>query len=205
MVFDILKAFLAGFLAAIPVGPILIMVIQKTLVGGRRSGMMAGLGSALADTIFATISLFTLSLVEDFLTDHEGLIMLVGGVIVALVGMSMVFKKVVFKEPGQEDDSAHISSTVQAGSSALSNPGALAVMMALLASLGLQSAEIHAPNWSIVLSVFVGQLCYWEIVTRLIVKYVRVKQTTLNKISHIAGAVIVVLAVVFMVKGIKLI
>ena len=205
MVYDILKAFLAGFIAAIPVGPILIMVIQKTLVGGRRSGMMAGLGSAIADSVFAAISLLTLSLVKDFMTNHEGVIMLVGGIIVALVGVSKVLKDVAYKDPEQVDDSTHVSSTIQAGSSALSNPGALAVMMAILAALGLQSDEIHAPTWSLVLVVFIGQICYWAIVTKLIVKYVRVKQTTLNRLSHIAGVIIVILAVIFIVKGIKLI
>ena len=49
MVLSIFKALLVGVIAAIPIGPILVMVIQRTTCYGRRCGLMVGLGAATVD------------------------------------------------------------------------------------------------------------------------------------------------------------
>lgn len=205
MVYDILKALLAGFVVAVPAGPILIMVIQKTLEGGRKFGLTVGLGSAIADTVFATAALFALSLVWDFIEANEKLILLVGGCVLVFVGLTMIFKVRNIESAPKANTSAHVSLTAQAALTALSNPGALAVMMALFAALGLQDTEVKAPLWCVPIAVFVGEICYWTCVTKLLVKFVKVKQSTINKLSRIAGALIIVLAAVFIVKGFNLI
>ena len=46
MILDILKGFVIGATAAMPVGPIAILVIQKTMGKGRKAGFVTGLGAA---------------------------------------------------------------------------------------------------------------------------------------------------------------
>ena len=52
---EFLKALLVGVIAALPVGPIFVMVLQRTLCHGRKAGVVVGLGAATADAIFATV------------------------------------------------------------------------------------------------------------------------------------------------------
>ena len=54
---EILKALLVGLIAGIPVGPILVLVAQRTLCHGRRAGAMVGLGAATGDMLFAAVGL----------------------------------------------------------------------------------------------------------------------------------------------------
>ena len=49
----LLKGILIGFAMAVPVGPIGIMCIRKTLTEGRLRGLMIGLGAATADLLYA--------------------------------------------------------------------------------------------------------------------------------------------------------
>ena len=39
---EILRALLVGVIAAVPFGPILVMVVQRTLCHGRKTGLMVG-------------------------------------------------------------------------------------------------------------------------------------------------------------------
>ena len=92
---EVFRAFLVGICAAVPAGPVLLLVLQKTLSRGRGAGILTGLGSAFADTLFATVGLFTLSLVDDFITRHETVIMEVGGVLMLLIYCGLGFVGVV--------------------------------------------------------------------------------------------------------------
>jgi threonine/homoserine/homoserine lactone efflux protein len=52
----IIKCLTIGFFIALPVGPIAILCIRKTLFNGFLSGFISGLGAALADGIYGFIA-----------------------------------------------------------------------------------------------------------------------------------------------------
>ena len=83
---DILKGFLIGVCASAPIGPIAILVIQKSLTKGHRAGFITGLGACLVDTVFAVIAIFALAFAQSFIEQNRELILLVGGLIVTILG-----------------------------------------------------------------------------------------------------------------------
>ena len=58
---DILKGFIIGICASAPIGPIAILVIQKTLSKGHKAGFVTGMGACIVDTTFSVIALFALA------------------------------------------------------------------------------------------------------------------------------------------------
>ena len=52
----LLKGLLIGFLASIPMGPIGVLCIQRTLNKGRKSGFYSGLGAAAGDAVYSIIA-----------------------------------------------------------------------------------------------------------------------------------------------------
>jgi len=60
-----LKGILIGFVMAVPVGPIGVMCIRKTLTDGRLRGLMTGLGAATADLLYACVAAFGLTVVSN--------------------------------------------------------------------------------------------------------------------------------------------
>ena len=91
MIEEIIKAFLVGVCASVPVGPIAIFVVQKSLSQGHKAGFIAGLGASVVDTIFAIIAIFALAFAQEFINQHQNIILLAGGVVLILLGISMAF------------------------------------------------------------------------------------------------------------------
>ncbi|NLZ19914.1 MAG: LysE family transporter [Bacteroidales bacterium] len=201
---EILKALLVGLIAGIPVGPILVMVAQRTLCHGRRAGAMVGLGAATGDMLYAAVGLLTLSLVERFVEDHRGLFMLLGGVLIALVGIGMLRRELpVALPPGRKGLSAW-TCYLQALGSTLSNPAALALILGLLGVLGVGGEGFDAPAVLLAPAVGAGEALYWLAVVYLLGRFLRLDTRTLGILSRVAGALVCVFALVLMARGIVL-
>ena len=201
---EVFRAFLVGICAAVPAGPVLLLVLQKTLSRGRGAGILTGLGSAFADTLFATVGLFTLSLVDDFITRHEAVVMEVGGVLMLLIGFGIFLKgkDVPADKPDESGGLTLFGCTLQAAGTALSNPAALAYMLGLLSMLGLVAGGISAPVWAVLAAVGCGELLYWTALVLVISRWFHVKASTLKVVSMIAGAGIMCFGIVLVIKGI---
>ena len=81
MLVDMLKGFLVGVCASAPIGPIAILVVQKSLSKGHKAGFISGLGASVVDTFYAFIAIFALAFAQKFIDDHQNLILLAGGAV----------------------------------------------------------------------------------------------------------------------------
>lgn len=206
MIIEILKSMLVGVCAAAPVGPVLIIILQRTMCHGRKAGLIAGAGSAAADALWATLGAFALILVQNFVDSHRGIILAIGGLLIAAIGLAM-FLKDSTGDLGKEQPSAkrNIGYAVQTFLSAMSNPAALAVMLALLAMFKLDAANATIPVWMVIIGVGLGEFCYWALVTFLVSRFLRVTAKTLKIISKVAGAAIVGIGIFLAIKGLLMI
>ena len=64
MLMDMLKGFLVGICASAPIGPIAILVVQKSLSMGHKAGFVSGLGASVVDTLYASIAIFALAFAQ---------------------------------------------------------------------------------------------------------------------------------------------
>lgn len=85
----ITKGFLIGLLVSAPMGPINMLVIQRTLNRGWRHGLMTGFGAMLSDLAYVMITLVGLSFAADFLDKYEQAIQSVGSVILFFFGLAV--------------------------------------------------------------------------------------------------------------------
>ena len=203
MLFAILKALLVGVIVALPIGPILVMVIQRTLCYGPRCGRMVGFGAATADMLYAAVGLLALSLMKEFIERNQGWIMLVGGLLVGVIGVGMLLRPV---SVNLQDEPARMSPWTcywQGLGTTLSNPLALGIMMALLAMFELAD---KGGSLSVVLAPLIGlgECFYWFSVSAVLARYLRLNMKTLRTLSTVAGAVVCVFAVVLVVRGVLL-
>jgi threonine/homoserine/homoserine lactone efflux protein len=58
-----LKGVVIGLSMAVPIGPIGILCIRRTLMEGRISGLVSGLGLATADAVYGSIAGFGLTFI----------------------------------------------------------------------------------------------------------------------------------------------
>ncbi|GHT13031.1 hypothetical protein AGMMS4956_08560 [Bacteroidia bacterium] len=63
--------------------------MQRTINRGHRAGYVSGCGIALADTIFAVIAVFSVSFVQNLITEMEAPVQLIMGLVVVVVGIKL--------------------------------------------------------------------------------------------------------------------
>jgi threonine/homoserine/homoserine lactone efflux protein len=200
---NILKAFLVGFAASVPVGPVAILVVQKSLSKGHRAGFVTGLGASVVDTLFAVIAVFALAFTQKFLSDHEVVILLAGGAILIGLGLSMALKDPFRKMKADGTSSASATDFMQAALMTMSNPGAIFVMLALFAFFGI--ADNAPSTWHvapILLSVAGGSVTYWFLLSWGLGHFRnKFKMTTILWISRVTGALVVIIGLVLLSQG----
>ena len=203
MILDMLKGFLVGVCASAPVGPIAILVIQKSLSKGHKAGFVSGLGASVVDTLYAFIAIFALAFAQRFIEQHQNIILLAGGSVLIILGFSMAFSNPFRKM--KKDDKPKVSSKDfgQAVLMGLSNPMAIFVMFTLFAFFGLAKDAPH--TWSvapILLSVSLGSVTYWFSVSWLLSHFSSgFKMRTILWISRITGAIIVIIGISLLGQG----
>ncbi len=82
----LVKGLIVGVVVSAPLGPVGVLCIQRTLNKGRWYGFVTGLGAALSDIIYALITGYGMSFMDDFLTKHQVLLQVVGSVMLFLFG-----------------------------------------------------------------------------------------------------------------------
>lgn len=204
---DVLKAIVVGVAASAPIGPIAILVIQRTLCKGFKPGFVTSLGSTVVDTIYAIVAIFALAFVQDFIEGNPIPIFIGGGVIIVGLGLSMAlanpFRKMNKEKnfPGADVSAKDFLSACAMG---LSNPGAIAVMFTLMAFFGI--AENRPGDWSffpVILGVAGGSAGYWLVVTWCLDRFCRQFDIkTVVWINRIAGAIVIILGLATLAEGV---
>lgn len=204
MLLDMLKGFAVGICASAPVGPIAILVIQKTMGKGRQAGFVTGLGASVVDTVYAIVALFALAFAQQLIDRHENLILLAGGTILALIGVSMVLSNPFRKRPHARGKSAVSSKDfLQALAMGITNPMAVFVMFTLFAFFGL--AENTPRDWNvapIICSVSAGSVTYWFTMSWILSRFrEKFRLRTLLWISRTMGAIVIIIGLVLLGEG----
>ena len=156
-----LKGLIVGLSIAVPVGPIGVLCIRRTLVQGRIIGLLSGLGAATADALYGAIAGFGLTILSNFLIGQKLWLHLIGGGLLCLLGV-----KTFLSRPAEPGTSAEGSSLWNAYLSTffltLTNPMTLLFFVAVFAGLGIGSERHHYVTAGILVSgVFIGSAMWW--------------------------------------------
>lgn len=195
----ILKGFLIGLLASIPLGPIGVLCIQRTLSKKFRSGFLSGLGAASADTLFALGAMFSLSLVMSFVENNMNLLKVVGGICIVILGITIYYKNPIVQIRRNRARQSNLwKDYLSVFFLTLTNPSYILVFVALFATFGVSEMQLSLfTKLTLILGVLTGAATWWFLLTfSLNLVRSRFKPRHLFWINRIAGAAIVVLGAV---------
>ena len=187
----LIRGVVVGASIAAPVGPIGVLCIRRTLVGGRAAGFASGLGAATADAAYGAIAALGLTSIAAFLVGHQSWLRLVGGAFLLLLGYRSCMQKPV--APGVGDLelgwwSAYASTLVLT----ITNPMTVLSFAAVFAGLGLVSLQRgYTTGGMLVLGVFIGSALWWALLSNLTsLLRSRLDVQGLRWVNRISGGVI---------------
>ncbi len=85
----IITGILIGALISAPMGPIGMLVIQRTLNKGRMPAFVTGIGAALSDLIYCLLTGLGLSFVTDFIESNQNVLQVIGSLVLIIYGISL--------------------------------------------------------------------------------------------------------------------
>ncbi len=199
----LIKGLIVGFLASIPLGPVGVLCIQRTINKGRYSGLISGMGAATVDMFFALVAALGLTYIINFIEEQQFLIQLIGGGVLIFLG-TKIFNTNPIKQirKHRRKKNKLIEDYFSVFFLTLSNPLGVFLFIAAFAGIGMVTSNDSSLKSSlIVLGVFLGATLWWSTLTFFIDffrKHFRLKQ--LWWINKIAGILIIVFGVAAMLS-----
>jgi threonine/homoserine/homoserine lactone efflux protein len=159
----IVKGILIGLLVSIPIGPMGVLVIQRTINKSRIAGLLSGMGAALSDTFYAIIAGYSLTYLVDFIRENEILFRSIGALVVLGLGIHIFFKNPVTDlRRNRLRGNTHFKDIISSFLVTFSNPLSVFVFLAVFTSSGV-AVNLEQPYHSffVILGIFAGCFIWW--------------------------------------------
>ena len=164
-IYFFIKGVIIGLSIAVPVGPIGILCIRRTLTQGRIIGFLSGLGAATADAFYGAVAGFGLTFLSNLLVGQQTGLRLIGGGLLCIIGVKTFLSKPVGQGSSIEGNSrwhAYLSTFILT----LTNPMTILFFAAVFAGLVIGRGGNHYFSAGIlVLGVFIGSASWWLILS----------------------------------------
>lgn len=192
-----LKGVIIGFSLAAPIGPVGMMCIRRTLAHGHLRGFVSGLGAAAADSVYAIVAAFGITLISNFIIQHEYWIRLVGGILLVALGIRTLLVHPIEKAP-RNGVNGHASAFVTMFLLTFTNPMTLFAFAVVFAGIGAGSAVASTLTASILVAgVFSGSGLWFLLITSAVHFYKdKFKLWGLKVINIIAGSFIILCGII---------
>ena len=187
-------------------GPIGMLIIQRTLSKGRWPAFFTGIGAALSDLFYCLLAGFGLSFITDIIERHQFALQVFGSIVLAAFGL-FLFRKNPTRtlKTAEVDSRSYWSDFISGFFLTVSNPLILFFIIGLFARFNFILPEflIFHYIWAY-LMIFGGAMIWWYLVTFLVSKLrSRFNVRSLWLVNRIVGTVLMVMAVVGVLFAIK--
>ncbi len=191
-----LKGIVIGFAMAVPVGPIGIMCIRKTLTEGKLRGLVIGLGAATADFFYGCVAAFGLTVISDTLVSQRIWIRLVGGALLLFLGVK-TFRARPADPNIPVNSNGMLRSYLTTVFLTLTNPLTIFAFLAVFAVLGLGTGLGYFSASALVIGVFIGSgLWFLLLSSGVIIFRKKLDLVGLQWVNRIAGILIIISGVI---------
>ena len=151
-----------GLVVAVPVGPLGLLCINRALSRGPWYGLLSGLGVATADALTGGIAALSISLVSQFLVDHQFLFRLTGGVFLCYLGYEIYRDHAKQELPRTRIVNGLLGTYVTTFLLTFSNPVTILSFVAIYAGWHVQSMGGHYVEAAVfAVGVFIGSASWW--------------------------------------------
>lgn len=199
MLYILPRALAIGILISAPMGPIGMLVIQRTLSKGRWPAFFTGIGAALSDLAYCLLTGLGISFITDFIEAHQFLLQVIGGIVLAAFGVYL-FRKNPTRALHTSDvqvSNNYFSDAVTGFFLTFSNPLILFFIIGLFARFNFVLPEFDLVHYIVAYAfIFVGALGWWYLVTMLVNRLRRrFNVRSLWLINRIIGSILILMAV----------
>lgn len=197
----LLKGILIGLLFGMPAGAVGAMTVQRTFHYGIKAGLVTGLGSSVADCVYASVGAFGLTVVSDLLLKYSNVINILGGSLIMVMGLCMIFKrdKGIKGAASFTGGSKLFLSSFAVG---ITNPAAILTFLFAFSWFGITGHAGTTASIQLVCGVFIGTYLWWGVLsaaTGILKK--RTKENSFRNMNKIFSTILILFGIVVLVRN----
>ena len=158
----LLKGIVVGVVIAVPVGPVGVLCVRRTIFEGKLAGFISGLGAATGDAMFGLLAAFGLTFISDLLIGYQQWLRIAGGCYLLYVGGSAILTRPEMKPRTDRDAEGLLRDYLSTFALTLTNPITILVFLGIFSAIGLSGEKATLDRAAIlVLGVWLGSLLWW--------------------------------------------
>lgn len=195
-----LKGLAVGLLFGMPVGAVGALTVQRILKFGPGAGILSGMGSSVADCIYACIGVFGLSFLSDFLLQNQVVIHILGGILILFMGVGIIREKA---ETGsvKADAKAGAAMFLSSFAVAITNPASILSFLFVFSYFGISGKVEAARGIQLAAGVFMGTFFWWGMLAAGVVRLkAKIGEQMIQKVHRCFGAVLVLFGTAIFVR-----
>ena len=198
----LLKGVLIGILFGVPIGAVGAMSMQRTLTHGIWAGIVTGMGSSIADVLYACVVAFGFGIISDMLLKNQTVINIVGGSIIFIMGINMILKKnqEVERIPKVTDD---VKMFLQSFVIGITNPTAILSFIFACTCFEISGQMDLFDGFQLVIGVFVGTMIWWvllAVITNTLKN--KIGEQRLKNTNKIFGVMLIIVSIIVFIRTI---
>lgn len=194
------KGFVIGILLSAPIGPMGMLIIQRTLYRNRKHGFATALGVITSDIIYSLITLLGIGLLIDFLDVNKTYVQIFGGLVLLVLGY-YIYRTNPIKhslEEIEQMETEYVKDYLKGFAMTLPNFAILLYMITLFANF--QFNPVKHGHRGFVLGLFsitLGEVLWWLGITILVSQLRKFfNRTVLKWLNRIVGSVLMIAGLV---------
>jgi threonine/homoserine/homoserine lactone efflux protein len=162
----LLKGIAVGIVIAVPVGPVGVLCVRRTIFEGKLAGFVSGLGAATADALFGFTAAFGLTFVSDWLLGYQHWLRLAGGCYLLYLGGAALLARHEAELQQKPDTEDLLRNYVSTFALTLTNPITILAFLGIFSAVGLAGEQATLGRAAIlVFGVWLGSLLWWLTLT----------------------------------------
>lgn len=195
----LLKGIILGLAVSMPLGPIGIILINRTIKRGVLSGFFSGLGLATADTILAILAGLGFTVIIGFIREEKFIISLVAGIIIIAVGLKVFLSNPV-KDFRRKDK---VNKTLwrdyySVFALSISNPYTIFIFVAFFSGININgNMRPELVPFFLIPGVFIGTVAWWLLLSYFVSRFKKkIRLRGIVRVNMVAGIAIMVIGLI---------
>lgn len=202
--FEILiRGIILGLIVSVPLGPIGIILINRTIKRGVMSGVFSGLGLSVADVIQAIVAGLGLTLIIGFIREQRFVISIIAGIVIIAAGVKVFFSNPIHDMRRRDQTGKSLWRdfyTVFVLS--ITNPYTVLIFVAFFSGFPVK-ADITPRMIPFILipGIFIGTMAWWTTLSWFVSRFrEKIRLRVLLRINRLAGLIIAGIGIAVMIS-----
>ena len=199
----LIKGIILGLTVSMPLGPIGIILINRTIKRGMLSGFFSGLGMATADTLLAFLAGIGFTVIVSFINKERYIISVITGLIILGVGLKVYLSNPVKDIRNREKSEKSLwRDYYSVFVLSISNPYTIFIFVAFFSGVHVNgNVRPELVPFFLIPGVLVGTISWWFFLSYFVSRFKKnIRLRLIVRINKVAGIVIMVIGVIVLLS-----